>query len=198
MFTGIITNLGKLQKKEKTIFTFTADNMLLKKLDKGASIAVNGICFTILQKPKGNSFSVEIMPETEEKTNIQYLQINDSVNLELPATADTFLSGHIVQGHVDQTVRIKNIKKVGNSYAFIFSLPSKLKKYMVKKGSITINGISLTIINIDKNSFSVGIIPHTWKNTMLSGAKIGDFVNIEVDVLAKYIEKLINPAPLVL
>jgi riboflavin synthase len=194
MFTGIISHFGKLQKKEKAVFIFTADDLLVKKLDAGTSIAINGICLTVLQKPTANIFSVEIMPETEKKTNMQYLQINDLVNLELPATPQTFLSGHIVQGHIDQISEILEIKPDDNSYIFTFSLPLSLNKYMVEKGSITINGISLTIISINKNSFTVGIIPHTWKNTMLHTAKKGNFVNIEVDVLAKYVEKAQNYA----
>ena len=183
---------GKLEKKEKSVFTFIADNAFVRKLDAGTSVSINGVCLTVLEKPTEDFFLVEIMPETETKTNIQKLEINDMVNLELPATLDTFLSGHIVQGHVDATTKIIAIKEDGNSYIFTLSLPEQIAKYIVEKGSITLNGISLTVITLDQKSFTVGIIPHTWKNTMLHTARENDFINIEVDVLAKYVEKLLK------
>jgi len=191
MFTGIITHLGKVQKKEKAVFTFTTDDSFVQKLEGGTSVSVNGVCLTILEKPRQNVFSIEIMPETQQKTTMSSLKENDIVNLELPATPNTFLSGHIVQGHVDATAQIKDIQKTGNSYLFTITILTTLNKYIVEKGSITLNGISLTVITIGKDFFTVGIIPHTWKNTMLHTVKKGDFVNIEVDVLAKYVERLI-------
>lgn len=192
MFTGIITHLGNFQKREKAVFTFTTDNQFVQELKTGTSVSVNGVCLTVLKKPKGQSFSVEIMPETEKKTNLKYLKPNDLVNLELPATVTTFLSGHIVQGHVDGLAKIVDINPDGNSYLFTFSLPASLAKYLVAKGSITINGISLTIISLQKHSFTIGVIPHTWRNTMLHQTKKGEYVNIETDVLAKYVERLLK------
>lgn len=192
MFTGIITHLGKFQRKEGSRFTFSASRSLLQQLTTGASIAVNGICLTVLKKPVRETFSVEIMPETEKKTNLGTLQQRDIVNVELPATASTLLSGHIVQGHVDGVGKILSVKEEGNSYLFTFSLPAGLDNYLVEKGSIAINGISLTVITVTKKSFTVGIIPHTWKNTMLHTARVHDKVNLEVDVVAKYVEKLLQ------
>ena len=192
MFTGIITNLGRLTKREGTYVVFTTDKSFLQRLSTGTSVAVNGVCLTVLEKPKANFFVVEVMPETEKKTNIGYLKENDIVNLELPATPATFLSGHVVQGHVDGISEILSITQEGNSRVFTFSLANKLHKYLVEKGSITINGISLTVISVTSDSFTVGIIPHTWEATMLHTAKVHDKVNVEVDVLAKYIEKLLN------
>lgn len=191
MFTGIITHIGKLIKKDQSVFTFSADHDLIKQLEEGTSIAVNGVCLTVLYKPTTDELSIEIMPETEQKTNMHTLNESDIVNLELPATPQTFLSGHIVQGHVDTTAKIIEIKEDGNSHVFKFEIKSELTKYIIEKGSITINGISLTVIHASDNQFTVGIIPHTWKHTMLHMAKLGDLLNIEVDVVAKYIEKLI-------
>lgn len=190
MFTGIITHLGKVQQKDNTIFTFSAEHSLISHLEQGTSISVNGVCLTVLAKPTTDEFSVEIMPETQQKTTIQSLQENDIVNLELPATPTSFLSGHIVQGHVDTTAKIIEIKEDGNSHLLTFESKPELTKYIIEKGSITINGISLTVISIHDNQFTVGIIPHTWKHTMLHTIQTDDLVNVEVDVLAKYIEKL--------
>ncbi|MBI2338112.1 riboflavin synthase, partial [Candidatus Daviesbacteria bacterium] len=113
MFTGIITNTGKFIRKEESIFTFNIDPTLCRKLKKGMSIAVNGTCLTVFKKPSKNSFSAEIMPETRNKTTLGYLKINDLVNLELPATPMTLLSGHIVQGHVDTVAKLTSIEKQG-------------------------------------------------------------------------------------
>lgn len=191
MFSGIVTRLGRVEKKTEGSIVISVDSKFIQKLHSGTSVAVNGMCLTVVSKSK-NSFIINFMPETAKKTNIQYLKGGDLVNLELPATADTFLSGHIMQGHVDTVARITQITDAGNSRLFTFSIPKKVAKYIVEKGSIAVNGISLTVISIDKNSFSVGIIPYTWDHTMLHTAKVGDFVNIEVDVFAKYVEKLVS------
>jgi riboflavin synthase len=191
MFTGIITYLGKVKKKTNTDLQITASEDLLHKLENGTSIAVDGICLTVISK-KTDSFSINFMPETAKKTNIQYFETDTLVNLELPATTDTLFSGHIVQGHVDGVTKIISIKPEGNSRIFTFSLPKELNKYLVEKGSIAVNGISLTVISVNETEFTVGIIPHTWTNTMLHTTKDGDVVNLEVDALAKYIEKLIQ------
>ena len=191
MFTGIITNLGKVTSKSKNKLIIKTDQVSIGKLSKGTSIAIDGICLTVVDLMK-NSFSIDFMPETEEKTNIKYLKISDLVNLELPATADSFLSGHIVQGHVDEVAKLETITEEGNSYILKFSIPKNISKYIVEKGSIAVNGISLTVIDIGDNFFTVGIIPHTWNKTMLHTIKSGNYVNIEVDILAKYLEKLIK------
>lgn len=191
MFTGIISHLGTVKKKTATSLTIQTNPQLLKKLTLGASVAVDGICLTVISTEK-DTFIINYIPETEQKTNIQYLQVGTQVNLELPATADTLLSGHIVQGHVDSIGKITSIKKDGNSLIFTFAIPKSLSKYLVEKGSITVNGISLTVVTIAQNHFTVGIIPHTWEHTMLHTANVGDYVNLEVDALAKYVEKLIQ------
>lgn len=192
MFTGIITHLGKLTKKEGAIFTFSTDNFFCKKIADGTSVSVNGACLTVFKKPTDNSFSVKVMPETLNKTILKHVQINDLVNLELPVTPQSFLSGHIVQGHIDGVSKLLSISKQENSSTLKFSIFANLSKYIVEKGSIAVNGISLTVIKAGKDFFTVGIIPYTQDNTMLKIIKIGDFVNIEVDILAKYIEKLLK------
>ena len=192
MFTGIITHLGTIKKRDGSTFTIAANHAVIKQLEKGTSVAVNGVCLTVLEKPTTDVFAVEIMPETEKKTAIRTLTNNDLVNLELPATTKTFLSGHIVQGHVDTTAKLTDITPEGNSHLLTFSIKPEFTKYLIEKGSITINGISLTVISVSAREFTVGIIPHTWKHTMLHTVKQDDLVNIEVDVLAKYIEKLIK------
>ncbi|MBU1031671.1 riboflavin synthase [Patescibacteria group bacterium] len=192
MFTGIISNLGKLNNKNGAIFTFSADSVFCKKISKGTSIAINGTCLTVFKKPTKNSFSVEVMPETQNKTMLGHLKINDLVNLELPLTPQSFLSGHIVQGHIDTVSKLLSIKKEKNSRILKFFTPRGFKKYIIEKGSIAINGVSLTIIKATKNNFTVGIIPYTWDNTMFHILKPADFVNIEVDILAKYLEVLKN------
>lgn len=192
MFTGIITYLGKLDKREKSLYTFKSSDSLVKKIGPGDSVAVNGVCLTVAGQKSKDTFSVELMPETLRKTMFCKLKVNDLVNLELPVKPSSMLSGHIVQGHIDGVGIIKKITPDKNSRLLTIAIPSRLAKYMVEKGSITVNGISLTVISADKSHFTVGIIPYTWRNTMLKQAKIGDLVNIEVDILAKYLEKLLR------
>lgn len=189
MFSGIIKYLGKLQKKENNLLVFKAPNSLIQKLDQGISIAVNGVCLTVLRKTK-DSFSVEVMPETLNRTMFINLKKSDIVNLELPMTTQTYLSGHIVQGHVDGVGTVMSIANDKNSKILAISTAKALSKYIVKKGAIAINGISLTIISVKDSILTVGIIPYTRENTMIKNLKVGDLVNIEVDILAKYVEKL--------
>lgn len=192
MFTGIITHTGKIEKKSSASLEIRTPHDMWKKLSKGVSIAVNGICFTVIDKKEHDVFEIQYMPETEKKTNIRFLKPGNMVNLELPATPHSFLAGHIVQGHVDTTGKILNIEERGNSRIFTFQFDSTFAKYIVEKGSIAVNGISLTVIDAEKDFFTVGIIPHTWNNTMFSTAKKGDIVNIEIDIIAKHVEKLLK------
>lgn len=189
MFTGIIAHTGKLKKKEKQLFTFSAPNTLIQKLEKGDSIAVNGCCLTVIDV-SDNTFSVEIMPETQNKTIIGKLGIGDIVNFELPMSMNSLLSGHILQGHIDGIGTVLKIQKIKNSHILTIDVPKSLTYYVVEKGSIAVNGISLTVIDTGKDFFTVGIVPYTLENTMLREIKTGDFVNIEVDIFAKYVEKL--------
>jgi riboflavin synthase len=189
MFTGIITNKGKIIKVSDRQLSIESD--LARKLNVGDSISINGICLTVIEVSNHN-FSIDFISETDEKTSISKLRPNDTVNLELPATPASLLSGHIVQGHVDTTATLKEIIQEKNQKTLLFELSKDLSKYMVNKGSVSINGVSLTVIEVSKKEFSVGIIPHTYKATTFSQLNVGGVVNIEVDVLAKYIEKLIK------
>lgn len=188
MFTGIITDLGKVKEKTKNSLVIEVEKDFSAKLSIGLSISINGICLTVVDIDSDN-FKIDFMKETEEKTNIKYLKIGDLVNLELPATPNAYLSGHIVQGHVDGVGKVKNQKSKGKSRTLKIGILSRLTKYIVSKGSITVNGISLTVIDVGSDFFTVGIIPHTFENTMLKNIKEGDFVNIEVDILGKYLER---------
>lgn len=182
--------MGEIVEHSRGSLTLAAPQDLFKKLTNGMSIAVNGVCLTAVGRTKPNLFNVEYMPETEKKTAIGSLKKRERVNLELPVTIETLFAGHIVQGHVDDVATIESITEEGNSRIFIFNMNTSISKYLVDKGSVAVNGISLTVIKAGEISFNVGIIPHTWKETMLHTAKPGDRVNIEVDVLAKYLEKL--------
>ncbi len=190
MFTGIITHLGSVVKKKSDTLVIRIPDDFHKKVKVGTSVSVNGICLTVTKIETRHFLTFNFMPETSKKTNIQYLQPGDIVNLELPVTTDTLFAGHIVQGHIDGTAVTTSIEPEGNSRIFRFNVHKNLSKYMIDKGSVGVNGISLTIIEAGKDFFTVGIIPHTWKHTMLHTAKVGDVVNVEVDILAKYVEKL--------
>lgn len=191
MFTGIIEYIGKIKKRDGNFFEITCDGDLLSLLDSGRSVAVNGVCLTVLEKPKSDFFQVEVMPETLGKTMMDSLKSGDRVNLELPMTARNFLSGHIVQGHVDGVGVVDEIKFVGNSRIIKVKV-GNLARYMASKGSVAVNGISLTVIDAGDDFFTVGIIPFTWENTMLNSLVVSDRVNIETDIIAKYVERLIN------
>lgn len=189
MFCGIIKNLGQFKDKKEAFFTFHAPVEFCKKINKGISVAVNGACLTVVNKTE-NFFSVEIMPETLQKTNLGKLKFGDSINLELPLTPQDFLSGHIIQGHVDAVTAIEEIKTEGNSKLLTVNITKKISKFIVEKGSIAINGVSLTVISCKQTNFTIGIIPYTLTYTNFKNLKVGDLVNIEVDILAKYLNKL--------
>lgn len=193
MFTGIISHLGKILTKTNSKLAIRADKEFVKQLKTGLSVAVNGICLTVVASAK-NSFTLDYMPETAARTNLKYLTSKNPVNLELPATPNSFLSGHIVQGHIDAIAKLVIITKDKESFILKFSIPKSLSKYIAAKGSVAINGISLTVIEAGKKFFTVGIISYTWKNTMLSCLKKGDLVNVEVDILAKYAERFLKNA----
>lgn len=189
MFTGIITNTGKVLEKTGSRLKITSDKKFHGILKKGLSVSVNGICLTVVSNPN-DFFEVDFMPETFDKTNIRYLQKGDIVNLEFSAKPDSFLSGWIVQGHVDTIVKIIEIKDAGNSKILKLGVDKIWAKYIVKKGPVTLNGISLTVIDVHTNFFTVGIIPYTLNNTNLKIIKKGDYLNLETDLIAKYIEKI--------
>ncbi len=191
MFTGIITRTGTVAGKTRNTLTVRAERDIVRKLKKGDSIAVNGACLTVTKKT-ADSFSADIMPETLKRTNFSSLTATCVVNLELPLTAASFISGHFVQGHVDGVAKIKKIEEKSDSHIISLEVPTEISRYLVEKGSVAVNGISLSIIKAGKNAFSVGVIPHSWKSTNLHLLKKGDEVNAEVDILAKYAKKLLS------
>ena len=193
MFTGIITHLGTLKKlTSRGLVVIETPKSLYKQVENSHSVAVDGICLTVIKKQAPNLLHFEAMPETVQKTHLAKIKNGQKINLELPVKPDGEMGGHFVQGHVDGTGKITQIKRRGNSWIFTIETPKKLMPYIVDKGSITINGISLTVIKAGKDYFTTGIIPYTWKHTMLHQSQIGDIVNLETDILAKYIVKLVR------
>ncbi|MBI5574212.1 MAG: riboflavin synthase [Elusimicrobia bacterium] len=188
MFTGIIEDLGTVKKINKMQITVETK---LDDIKIGDSVCVNGVCLTVvdylLLVTRYSLLTFDISEETFKKTNLGELKIGSVVNLERALKSDGRLGGHFVTGHIDGTGKILKIKKSGNSEIWQFSIPEILSKYIAEKGSVAIDGISLTIVEKKINSFSVAIIPHTLKNTTLGIKKVGDTVNIETDILAKYI-----------
>lgn len=193
MFTGIIQGKGKIIEKKPyakgMLFTIEAQ-FELPDPEEGESIAVNGVCLTAKQIG-GRRFTVDVSPESLSRTILGTLSIGHLVNLERALRISDRLGGHLVSGHVDATAEISERKPEGDFTLFTFRVPAGLGKYIVEKGSITINGISLTVNYCDDNVFKVAIIPHTLAVTTLGLAKPGDMVNIEVDLIGKYVEKLL-------
>lgn len=190
MFTGIIEETGKIEEIEKTDGGKRLDIQTSLDLEVGRSISVNGTCLTV-EKTGKQRFRSFLSNETLEKTHFNSIRKGDVVNLERALPAQGRFEGHIVQGHVDTTTKITGIEKTGNSWTYSFKLPKNHSKYIVEKGSIAIEGISLTIASIDNQKFDISIIPETYKITNLSNKNKNDLVNIEVDIIAKYVENLI-------
>ncbi|MDP3244565.1 MAG: riboflavin synthase [bacterium] len=188
MFTGIIEKTGVIKKIEPRYLIIGVENFL-SDLKIGDSVAVNGVCLTIIKLNK-NDFKVEIMPETLHLTNFFYLKQGEAVNLEKSLKAGDRLDGHFVLGHIDGVGKVIKIKKDGQFIDLIIKAPTNLRKYIAKKGAIAVNGISLTIAEDLKNSFRVALITRTREVTNLKNIKEGDLVNLEIDILARYLEKL--------
>jgi riboflavin synthase len=194
MFTGLIEGLGEIKsikRLAKGIFLDISTNFSIDNPQKGESIAVNGICLTATEiNEKG--FAVDVSPETLNRSSLQKIKTSDTVNLERALRATDRLGGHIVSGHIDCAGDIKNIRNLGDFTIFDFAMPNEYAKYVVEKGSVCIDGISLTVNSCADTSFSVSIIPHTIKMTNLQFKKIGDIVNLEFDIIGKYVEKLMS------
>lgn len=166
-------------------------NKVLKETQIGDSISINGVCETVT-KISSNSFTAKISDETLNVTTFKSFKQGDIVNLERALTLNSRLGGHIVSGHVDCEGKLLNIEKLSEFYNMEFEIPKEQSKYVVYKGSITINGISLTVADINDNKFKIAIIPHTFENTNLKYLQTGDNVNIETDILSKYVEKMLS------
>ncbi len=194
MFTGIIEEVGKIKdilKTGNTLILNIFSEKITKKINIGDSISVNGVCLTVTSFTDTN-FKADVSPETFNITNLKYLKINDKVNLETALTLSKPLGGHIVAGHVDGISKILKKEQIENFIKISIEIPEGFRKYMIEKGSIAIDGISLTINSIKNNFFNIMVIPHTLENTNLLFKKAGDFVNIEVDIIGKYVENFIK------
>ena len=194
MFNGIIFNQGKvhkISKRKKGINLFVKSSLQLKSNDLGISISCDGVCLTLVSK-KNKILEFYLSNETLVKSKFRNIKIGDEINLEKPLKFGDDISGHICQGHVDTVCSVKSIKKVDKSNIFEFKITKSLKKQLVEKASILINGVSLTISKIKKNSFEIWIIPHTLKLTNLIKLKKNDLVNVEIDIMSKYVKKFIN------
>ncbi len=189
MFTGIIEEIGEIKNFQHNTVLEVSCHKILEDVKLGDSIAINGVCQTVIEFSK-ISFKVEVSPETLAVTNFSQLKAGMKVNLERALTPTTRMGGHIVQGHVDQTGELLKVEKLDNFYNMYFETADT--KYIVKKGSITVNGISLTVADVNETCFKIAVIPHTFENTTLSGLKIGETVNIETDILGRYIEKFLS------
>ena len=191
MFTGIVEEAGRAErvsKGPKSTELFIRAKTILRGLRIGNSVAVNGTCLTVVAK-RGSLLKFDVLNETLRRTNLGAVKHGSLVNLERPLRADGRLDGHFVQGHVDGTGVVRRWEKVGKDYVLEITTPRPLVKYIVEKGSIAIDGISLTVAAVGKDWFRVWIIPHTRDVTNLSQCRQGDSVNLEADILAKYVEK---------
>ncbi|HEX9251574.1 MAG TPA: riboflavin synthase [Ignavibacteriaceae bacterium] len=194
MFTGLVEEKGILKEKIPTGdgFQFVIEaKIVMKDLQIGSSVAVNGCCLTVV-KIDGNTFAVDTIEETLNKTNLGVLKQGMKVNLERPLAADARLGGHFVLGHIDTTGKVEDVKELSNSHWLTISFPEKFKQYLIYVGSVAIDGVSMTVAELKDKSFSVGIIPHTWKETIFADKKVGDTVNLEFDVLGKYVERIME------
>lgn len=194
MFTGLIQEVGTIQSvvtnAEGKEFVIQAPG-LIKEIAIDDSVATNGVCLTAT-KISGDTFRVQAIHMTLEKTSIGHLRNGDKVNLELSLRPQDRLGGHFVQGHVNALGKIKKIEKIGNNWEIEVSFPQDLRKYMISEGSITLDGISLTIARLTSDTLTVAIIPHTLEKTSLSSKRVGDHLNLEVDMIAKYIENFLR------
>ena len=191
MFTGIVEEVGRVTSAQSGKLVISASEVL-RGIELGGSIAVNGVCLTITSF-NTSSFSVGIMLETLKRTNLGLLSAGDEVNLERPLTLEKPLGGHLVQGHVDDAGRVTAITWDAEAMLIRFEAPPEVMRYVVEKGFITVDGVSLTVVAKDASSFQVSVVDFTRKHTTLGSRQVGDLVNLEVDIIAKYVEQLSQP-----
>jgi len=194
MFNGIIYNQGivkRIVKRPKGINIFVKSSLKVSTKDMGLSVACDGVCLTLISY-KSKIMEFYLSNETLIRSKFKFLKTNDVLNLELPLKYGTKISGHICQGHVDTVGIVNFIKKIDKSYLFDFEIPKKERKHLIEKASICVNGISLTISKITKKGFQIWVIPHTYKETNLSSLKKSSLVNIEIDILSKYVRNYFN------
>ena len=192
MFTGIIEKVGKICAIKKNGDSSIIDVQINDtSYSLGDSICINGVCLTV-ENINQDIYTFSISPETNKLTNLKYLSVGQDVNIETSLTINKLISGHLVQGHVDTVAEILEISQYDNSWFVKLKIDIYFIKYITKKGSVTLDGVSLTVNDVTNSEFNVMIIPHTYQNTIFKEYKIGSIVNIEIDMLAKYIEKLGN------
>lgn len=193
MFTGLVESVGRVASVEAHPAgrRLVVETALAAELGLGDSIAVNGCCLTVVERNHA-SFSVDVSPETLRVTTLGEWKTGRRVNLERPLRADQRLGGHFVLGHVDAVAEVLSIQQQGDSYWMEFALPFALQPCMILKGSVTLDGISLTVASLGKNDFGVQVIPHTWTHTALADLNVGAAVNLEADVLGKYVVRMMS------
>ena len=193
MFTGIIEDLGVVTNLKKDLgnINITIKSNLSSELRIDQSVSHDGVCLTVIDV-KNNEYTVTAIKETLNKTNLEWLKINDTVNLERALKLGDRLDGHIVQGHIDQTASCVAIEESNGSWEYTFMYNENLGNITIEKGSVTVNGVSLTVVNSKKNTFSVAIIPYTFEHTNFKYIKKSSMVNLEFDVIGKYVARLQN------
>lgn len=194
MFTGIIESIGRVSalKKDKGNLDITIKNQIAKQLKVDQSLAHNGVCLTVFELVDENNYKVTAIKETLDKSNLKTLKVGDLINLERGMKLGDRLDGHIVQGHVDQTAICTEVENANGSFVFTFEYDASINNITIEKGSITVNGVSLTVVNSRKNSFSVAIIPFTLEHTNFKSIIKGSVVNLEFDVIGKYVARLLK------
>ena len=188
MFTGIVEEIGRVTSAQSGSLVIAASSVI-RRVEQGGSIDVNGVCLTITSF-NTSSFSVDIMVETLKRTNLGLLSVGDMVNLELPLALGGQLGGHLVQGHVDDTGRVAAVTRDGEAMLVRFEAPPEVVHYIVEKGFIAVDGVSLTVVTKDTSSFWVSVVDYTRRHTILGSQQVGDRVNLEVDIIAKYVEQV--------
>lgn len=194
MFTGLVEERGTIESMDElsdAVRLTVRGPLVTSDAGHGDSIAVNGVCLTVVARAEG-SFTADVMRETLVRSSLGSLEAGDQVNLERAARLDARIGGHLVQGHVDGTAEIQEMTPSENWTLMRFSLPADLARYVVEKGSITVDGVSLTVVEAGDDFFTVSLIPETLSATTLGSRSIGDIVNLEVDAIAKYVERLMQ------
>ncbi len=191
MFTGIVEETGKVVSAQSGGLRIKADKAL-GGMESGGSVAVNGVCLTVTEF-SDESFSAAVMPETLKRTNLGSLAAGDKVNLECALTLQKGIGGHLVQGHIDGTGRVSAVVPEGEAVLITIKAPSLVMRYIVEKGFIAVDGVSLTVVGCDAASFTVSIVGYTREHTTIEDRRAGDEVNLEADIIAKYVERLSQP-----
>jgi riboflavin synthase len=187
MFTGIVSAVARVV--DAGDFRVGIDHAAIAKhLKRGGSVAVNGACLTVVKK-QGPIFYADVVPETRRRTNLGALRKGDEVNLELPLTATGTLGGHLVQGHVDATAEVRSVEQTRSGKEVTIELPAQISRFVAEKGSIAVDGVSLTVAGVDKATFTVALIPHTLEATIARHYKSGSTVNLEADIIARYVAR---------